>query len=185
MKKTLAVISLALLATSSYANEFTQIQIEKSSINFVYQQIGVKMNGKFKNFNSSINFNTNDLSKSKANFDIDLSSIDTGSAEANQEVKSKTWFNLSGFPTAKFISTNIKSLGGNKYEVDGQLSIKGQQKNLTIPVTLTQKDKLANFEGAFTINRGDFKIGEGEWSKFDLVANEVQVKFNILAQAKQ
>ena len=71
MQKTLAVISLALLATSSYANEFTQIQSEKSSINFVYQQMGVKMNGKFKNFNSSINFNTIDLSKFKANFDID------------------------------------------------------------------------------------------------------------------
>ena len=34
MQKTLAVISLALLTTISYANEFTQIQPEKSSINF-------------------------------------------------------------------------------------------------------------------------------------------------------
>lgn len=184
MKKLIPVLMLSVLTTTAMASEFNQIQAEKSSINFTYQQMGVKMNGKLKKFTSNLNFDPTNVAKSKASFEIDLASIDTGSSEADQEVRGKSWFNLAGFPTAKFVSSNVKSLGGNKYEVDGQLSIKGQTKNLAIPVVFNQKDKTGNFEGTFTINRGDFKIGEGEWAKFDLVANEVQVKFNILANSK-
>ena len=32
--------------------------------------------------------------------------------------------------------------------------------------------------------RGDFRIGEGAWSKFDIVANDVNVKFRITATGK-
>lgn len=184
MKKIISGLIISLLATTSMAGEFNQVQTDKSSINFMYQQMGVKMNGKFKKFNSVLNFDSTNPAKSKASFEIDLASIDTGSSEADQEVKGKSWFNIPNFPVAKFVSSNVKALGGNKYEVDGQLSIKGQSKNLIIPVVFNQKDKVGSFEGSFSINRGDFKIGEGEWAKFDLVANEVQIKFNILASSK-
>ncbi len=40
------------------------------------------------------------------------------------------------------------------------------------------------FEGSLTIRRGDFSIGEGAWKAFDIVANEVVIKFRIAAAAK-
>ena len=39
-------------------------------------------------------------------------------------------------------------------------------------------------EGSLTIQRGDFSIGEGAWKAFDVVANDVVIKFRITAAAK-
>jgi len=35
-----------------------------------------------------------------------------------------------------------------------------------------------------TIRRGDFTIGEGPWAAFDIVANDIQIKFRITATGK-
>ena len=40
------------------------------------------------------------------------------------------------------------------------------------------------FDGSLTIKRGDFSIGEGAWKAFDIVANDVVIKFRITAAAK-
>ena len=39
-------------------------------------------------------------------------------------------------------------------------------------------------DGAFVLKRADFAIGEGSWSDFGTVANEIQIKFHFLAKAK-
>jgi polyisoprenoid-binding protein YceI len=46
---------------------------------------------------------------------------------------------------------------------------------------LIEQGKVAVFEGSFTIRRGDFSIGEGAWAKFDIVANDIVVKFRFTA----
>lgn len=182
--KLLTALLATTISTTTMAVEFNQVQLDKSSVEFSFEQMGVKMNGKFKKFKSQFSFDPSKIEKSKATFDIDLTSVDIGSQEINTEVRGKQWFNTLGFPNAKFVTTNIKSNGANKYEVLGDLSIKGHKKSITIPVVFTQNDKVGVFSGSFTIKRGDFNIGEGDWSKFDLVANEVQVKVNILATTK-
>lgn len=34
------------------------------------------------------------------------------------------------------------------------------------------------------VRRGDFSIGEGAWAKFDIVANDVQVRVRLHASSK-
>ena len=41
-----------------------------------------------------------------------------------------------------------------------------------------------NAPGSLTIRRGDFSIGEGPWAAFDIVANDIQIKFRIAASGK-
>ena len=93
------------------------------------------------------------------------------------------WFNTKTFPSASFVSSAIKPLGENRYEVSGTLTIKGQSQTVTVPAVLSKDGQTGLFEGAFTIQRGQFKIGEGAWSKFDIVANDVTVNFRIAATA--
>jgi hypothetical protein len=50
-----------------------------------------------------------------------------------------------------------------------------------VPAQFTAQGKTGLFEGSFVIKRGDFSIGEGPWAKFDILANEVVVKFRIAA----
>ncbi len=177
------LLFLMFAASSAQGVEYTQIQAKQSNVAFTYKQMGVAMDGKFKRFNSQISFDPEQPAKAKASFDIELGSIDAGSGEADDEVAGKAWFNTKVFPTASFVSGSVKSLGNNRYEVSGKLSIKGQSHEIVIPLTYAAQGKNGVFEGNFTIRRGDFSIGEGSWSKFDIVANEVVVKFRMTASA--
>ena len=183
MKKILLAISLA-TAFSAQAAEYSQVQTDKSAIAFVYKQMGVAVDGKFRKFVSQLNFDPAKPTAAKATFEVDLASVDTGAPEGDQEVAGKPWFNTKAFPTAKFVSTGVKPLGGNKYEVAGQLSIKGKTQDVVVPATFTAQGNTGVFDGSFTIRRADFSIGEGSWAKFDIVANDVLIKFRITATSK-
>ena len=137
MKKLLPAFALALLASqATHAVEYTQVQTDKSRIDFNYQQMGVKMDGRFKKFNAQLAFDPAKPAAAKTSLEIELASIDTGTPEADQEVIGKPWFNTKLFPSARFVSTGVKALGGNRYEVSGQLSIKGKTQEVVIPATL-------------------------------------------------
>ena len=78
----------------------------------------------------------------------------------------------------------VWTLGGNQYEVAGKLTIKGTTKDVVVPATFTPQGGSGVFEGALTIRRGDFSIGEGAWKAFDVVANDVVIRFRITAAAR-
>lgn len=175
------VPALLLAATSAHAIEYNQVQADKSGIDFTYQQMGVKMDGKFRKFASQLAFDPAKPTAARATIDVELASVDAGSSEADQEAVGKSWFNVKGFPSARFVSGAVRDLGGNRYEVAGKLTIKGQTRDLVVPATFSTKGNVGVFDGSFTIRRGDFAIGEGAWAKFDVIANDVLVKFHIAA----
>ena len=74
------------LALPVQAVEYKLVQADKSSLAFSVKQMGVAMDGKFKKFSAQMNFDPAKLAASKARIEIELASIDTGSAEGDQEV---------------------------------------------------------------------------------------------------
>jgi len=187
MKTLISALALSagvLSSLSAQAVEYSQVQADKSAINFTYQQMGVRMDGKFKKFSTQLNFDPAKVAAAKVVLSVELASVDAGSGEADQEVAGKSWFNTAAFPTARFVSSSVKALGGNRYEVAGQLSIKGKSQDIVVPASFTPQGNSGVFDGSFTIRRGDFSIGEGAWAKFDIVANDIQIKFRITASNK-
>jgi polyisoprenoid-binding protein YceI len=174
-------LGLTMMTSAAQAIEFSRLQADQSRIEFVYQQMGVKVEGRFKSFTAELRFDPSKPSSAKDSFDVALASIDTGAAESDEEVAGKGWFNTKVFPSAKFVATQIKPLGGQRFEAVGTLSIKGQSRPIVVPAQFTAQGKTGIFEGSFVIKRGDFSIGEGPWAKFDILANEVVVKFRIAA----
>ena len=183
MKKIILALALA-TAFSAQAVDYTQVQPDKSAINFTYKQMGVAVDGQFRKFASQLNFDPAKPTAAKATFEVELASVDTGAPEGDQEVAGKPWFNTRAFPTARFVSGTVKPLGGNKVEVAGQLTIKGKTQDVVVPATFTPQGNSGVFDGSFTIRRADFSIGEGSWAKFDIVANDVLIKFRITANSK-
>lgn len=182
MKRLIPTLILAAgLPLAAHAVEYTQVQTAKSSINFAYKQMGVNMDGKFGKFAAQLAFDPAKPAAAKATLDVELASIDTGSSEADQEVAGKQWFNTKAYPTAHFVSGGVKALGGSRYEIAGKLTIKGRTQDIVAPVTFTTQGNQAIFAGSFGFKRADFAIGEGPWAAFDTVANEIQVKFQIIA----
>ena len=184
MKKTvLAALAALAFVPLAQAAEFNAVQADKSTLSFVYKQMGVPVEGRFKKFAVRIDFDPAKPAAAKAVLDVDLAGIDTGSADGNDEVAGKEWFDTKAHPQAKFVSSGVKALGGNRYEVSGMMSIKGRTHEVTAPFTFSPQGNAGVFEGAFVLKRADYAIGEGEWADFGTVANEIQIKFRLLASA--
>lgn len=175
--------ALAVLTPAAQAVEFNQLQLNKSSLSFVYKQMNVPVEGQFKSFRSKLAFDPAKPAAAKAELEIDLASIDAGSKDANDEVAGKAWFNTKAFPIAKFVSTSVKPLGGNRVELAGKMTIKGKTLDLVTPVTVTQQGNSASFDGSLVLKRADYGIGDGIWADFGTVANEIQIKFRLVATA--
>jgi len=179
------LIPLALLAFAASVRA-DGVLVDKSEIRFVTKQMGVNFEGRFRKWRANVVFLPNDLAKSKAEFDIDLGSIDLESDDSESEVKGPLWFDMAKFPVAHFASASMKSVGGDKLEIAGPLTIKGVTKGIVVPVAL-KKDASGNqvAEGTFSVKRLDYGIGLGLWSDTATVANDVVVKIRIvLAAAK-
>lgn len=151
----------------------------QSDIGFVFKQMGVPVEGHFKKFDAQINFDAAKPATSKVAFTVDIASATLGSPETDAELPKAVWFNTAKFPQATFVSSSFKALGAVKYEVTGKLSIKGQSRDVVVPVTMTQSGAVTTAVGVFPIKRLGFKIGENEWADTSMVADDVQVKFKL------
>jgi polyisoprenoid-binding protein YceI len=176
---------LLLVCLPVSAAEYGIVDAGKSSLAFTYRQMGVPVDGSFAKFTASMRFDPARPAAAKAAIDVDLASIDTGSPEGNDEVAGKQWFDTKNHPVAHFVSTAVKPLGGNRFELDGKLTMKGRTHDVGGQFTYAPRGSSAAFDGDLVIKRADFAIGEGEWADFDTVANEVRIKFHILAMARK
>jgi polyisoprenoid-binding protein YceI len=174
----------ALLSTGAVpAVEFDQVAAERSRITFTSRQMGVPVDGGFSRFTARLHFDPAAPAAAAARIEIQLASIDTGSAEANAEVVGKEWLDVQAFPTAVFESSGVTALGGDRFAAAGRLTIKGKTRNLNAPFSFLELGGQGVFDGEFVIRRLDFGIGEGAWSDLDTVADEVRVRFHLVATA--
>ncbi len=173
------LLIVSTIAASAVVSAQQKILPAQSEIVFISKQMGVPVDGKFKKFDAQMNFDPKSPQTSKVSFTVDLLSADIGNAETERELKKPGWFDSAKFPQATFASTAIKGLGGSKFEVAGKLSIKGNARDIVVPVNVTQAAGVSTARGEFTLKRLEFKIGDGEWNDASIVANEVVVKFKI------
>lgn len=176
-------VAILLLAAGAHAAEFNQLLPDKSAVTFAYKQMNVPIDGRFNRFSGRISFDPAKPTAAQAEIAIELASIDTGFPEGNDEVAGKLWFNTKQFPVARFVSTSIRPLGNDRFEVSGNMSIKGRTHVATTPATFRQTGQQGVFEGSFVLKRGDYGIGEGMWADYGTVANEVQIRFRLVAAA--
>lgn len=174
------LLCLSLLAsTTTLGASFGILVGEKSHLDFVSKQMGVPVNGKFQHFQAELNFDPLHPEAARGNVVVELASIDTGSAEANDEVKGKDWFFVKNFPLARFEIRSVKALGGNRFEIRGPLLIRNVTRDIVVAATFRAENGLGLFDGTYVLKRLDFGIGSGEWGDPDTVANEVEVRFTL------
>lgn len=177
------LIAVGMLAAAGTAQAQQKLVPAQSNMAFAIKQMGVPVEGQFKKFDAQISFDAAKLATSKIAFTIDMGSATMGAPESDAEMPKPVWFNAVKFPQATFQSSAIKAVGAGKFEVAGQLNIKGNVRDVVVPVTLAQTGTAPNLAttatGAFAIKRLAFKVGEGEWADTSMVADEVQVKFKL------
>lgn len=169
----------ALLGASLLAHAETKLLPAQSEISFTVKQMGVPLDGRFRKFDAQMNFDVAKPETSKIAFTVDMGSATMGSAETDGELPKAPWFNTPKFPQATFQSNTVKALGSGKFEVSGKLNIKGNVRDVVVPVTLVPGGASTTAQGVFAIKRLAFKVGEGDWADTSMVADEVQIKFKL------
>jgi polyisoprenoid-binding protein YceI len=172
------------LAAQTFGAEFTVVRTQQSSIAFVSKQMGVPAEGNFRKFTAHIAVDPAKPEAGTASIEIDLGSIDTGSADANNEVAGKAWFDIKNHPVASFVSGRINSLGKGRYEVTGNMTIKGRTQTIQAPFTLKPEADALTINGVFPLKRLDYGIGSGIWADTSVVEDEVQIRFHFSVAKK-
>jgi polyisoprenoid-binding protein YceI len=106
---------------------------------------------------------------------VDTSSLDFGHDKLNDHAKGADMFDVAKFPTATYKGKITKFDGAAPKEVQGELTLKG----VTKPVTLTvgsflckmhpmQKKEVCGADASGTFNRADFGIDYGKNFGFDM-----------------
>lgn len=178
----LLLLCFALLpAGPLLANSYERILTDQSRIGFVSRQMGVPVEGQFRRFSGQIAFDPARPEAARATLEVELASFDMGSREVYDEVVGRNWFDVRQYPTARFVATSLRHLGGDRYEVRGQMTIKGRTRDITAPVIFRPQGRNALLEGSFPLRRLDYGIGTGPWGDTSVVADEVQVRYRLVA----
>lgn len=176
------LLGLTFMGQASAA-PYTTLDAQASNITFGYSQMNVKMDGSFSAIKANdFSFDPAQPEAAKVAIEVALASVDAGYDEANTELRKDEWLAMSAHPLATFTSSRVTALGEQRYQIDGELSIKGVTQAVSAPVSFKEQDGKGIFEGGFTFQRADFGIGEGQWKNFGIVANDIQISFQIVAQ---
>jgi polyisoprenoid-binding protein YceI len=134
-----------------------------SDVSFTVRHMMVsKVRGRFATFSGEI-VTVEDFTGSTVAATIDASSIDTGTEQRDEHIRSADFFDVANHPTWTFRSTGLRA-NGDDYVLDGELTIKG----VTRPVALALEvngfgpdaygGTRAGFSASTTINRSDFGV---------------------------
>ncbi|MFT4045130.1 MAG: YceI family protein [Solimonas sp.] len=176
----LAVAAVLLLVAGSAIAAPRPLIAAKSRIDFSVKEMGVAVSGRFRTFSAAIDLDPAKPENSKAEVTVDIASLTTGDADADAIAVDKPWLDRIDFPKATFKSMSVKGVAANRYEVKGQLTIRGKSREITVPLTTEpQADGSLQASGAFSVRRSDFAIGGGEWNEGDVVADDVPVTFHL------
>ena len=135
-----------------------------SNVKFTVTHMVVsEVDGTFKIFDGSMEHSKPDYSDAKIAFSVDVNSINTDNTNRDNHLKSDDFFNAAQYPAMKFESTSFTPLGGNKYKLDGNLTIRDVTKPTSFEVTYggtinTQRGAKAGFKAVGKINRFDYNL---------------------------
>jgi polyisoprenoid-binding protein YceI len=192
MMKRLALLSgiLALAASLAVAQTSTWVPDKAhSSVDFTILHMGLSnVRGHFGNIGGSITLDEADISKSKVNVTIDVTTVDTGVSMRDNDLKSENFFDVAKFPTATFESTSVAK-SGSGLTVSGNLTLHGVTKPVVLqvegptgPIPGMDKKPHSGFSATTIVSRTAFGLG----TKYPTNMLGDDVKLNIdLDVAKQ
>ena len=152
----------------------------ESKISFAGTHAGSKFTGEFRSWTAQIRFDPNDLSGSKALVLVDLSSAATGDQTYDKTLPTTDWFNVGKFAEGRFETTGFTAKGGNRFEAQGTLSLRGVEMGVLLAFTFEENGTTAKLAGKTILQRLDFGIGKGSDTPGDWVSLDIPVNVSLV-----
>ncbi len=130
------------LAVAQDENCIEIYEIDKTYTNIMWyaSRMGFSRTiGKFEEFEGIINLNNCDVSKSDIYITIDTESITSGVDEVDQQLRSRTFFDVENHPTAIFESTGITLKERDTAEVKGNFTMLGNTREISLEVRFNRR----------------------------------------------
>lgn len=181
-KKIALLVAIAFTTFSLSAQTKWVTDNVHSSVKFTVTHMAIsEVEGSFKKFEGSFTSSKPDFTDAKISFTVDTKSINTDNDMRDNDLKSEKFFYVEKFPTMKFVSSSMKSLGGNKYELTGNLTIRDVTRQVKFNVNYggSAKDYQGNMKAGFkaftVINRNDYNVSGGA----AMVGSDVNITLNL------
>lgn len=154
-----------------------------SDIMFEVKHIFSAVRGHFSEFSADAFFNPDELEKSRFDFVVKVDSIDTYIGKRDNHLRSEDFFAAKKYPEMVFKSSRVTHVEGNKYSLEGRMTVKDVSKNMKLDlILLGQKEHplkkgtvVIGFETRFTLDRLEFNVGNGKFLKLGVVGKDVDV----------
>ena len=173
----LAALPLA-LAAARVAPRPHDVDRAHSEISFVAESRLMSAHGFFGRWDAEIMLDAQAPEQSSVVIRIDAASIDTRVARRDEHLRSADFFDVARFPQVTFVSRGIRRVSATRFDMTGDLTMRGVTRPVVIPTTVVFYDNgLGRFKGAFTVSREQFGMKYN--STVNPIADEVQVQFNM------
>ncbi len=169
-----------------------QIDPSHSGISFTVRHMFTKVRGRFTGFSGAIETEGDNFTNGSVKVVIQADSVDTNDAQRDGHLRTNDFFGSDENPTIVFESTSIVPRGGNDFLVNGDLTIRG----VTRPVTLEAEyegggktpfgTEAASWSAQTRIDRKDFDLAWNaplEAGGF-LVGDDVKIQLDVEAIRK-
>jgi len=183
----LVLIGIAVAAPASAAGTY-QLDPVHTSITFKVKHLNVTfVYGRFNEVAGTLVFDDADPANSSIHVQVKTASVDTFNAKRDDHLRSPDFFDAAAHPVIEFKSTAVKKVDPETYSVQGNLTLHGVTRPVTVAAILTGAGKdpwgseRIGFETAFMIKRTDF----GMTSNLQAAGDEVRLTVSVEGIRKQ
>jgi len=182
-----SIFAVSSLAMVKFAATSWTIDKAHSAVNFKVTHFFTPVNGEFKDYEATVNFDPENLEESMIDVKIMVNSIDTENERRDGHLKTADFFNAEKWPHITFKSDNIEKTGDNQFVANGKLTIKDVTKDVALPFTLLgvmdnpmkEGTLVAGIKASTVLDRTDYKVGTGDWASDAVIGDEVTVDLNL------
>lgn len=174
------LLALALPGMASAADYIVQTG---SKLGFSGTFQGTGFDGSFGKWTAVISYDAAKLTSSKFDVEVDLASVKTGDKDRDGALPGSDFFNVAKFPKAHFVTTGFRQ-NGAQVIADGNLTLRGVTKPVSLNVTFKPQGTGATLDVAGTVKRLDFGVGGGDYADTSVIGGDVKVTAHVVLAAK-
>lgn len=175
-------LSAAALATAgqAVADEYiVDTEGQHAFIQFKINHLGYSyILGNFEEFQGRFHYDADELEAASVEMEVQVNSLNSNHAERDRHFLSDDFLSAGQYPTATFVSTGFEPTGDNEGVLTGDLTLKGETREIEMPVRLMGEGEdpwgnyRAGFEGSTMLTLADFGI---DMSAFPEVMHELEL----------
>ena len=167
----------ALYIYASSGNQAAILAAGASEVSFIADVTGSQTPGIFAESEVTASIDESNAANSSMVAIVNTASLSSENSQVEGSLPDSEWFDVEGYPEARFESTQITSNDDGSLQIQGELTIKETTMPVDFAMTLEEEGTKQVARGEFIIDRRDFDIGMQSQSNEEYVGFKVTVRF--------